>query len=80
MEQKLKTIRIEGKEVELHPEHPVRFACMEHFDMEIDEYVDEFEVAPDTYRAQSVEDETLDKRCRACGEPADIVLLREKGL
>lgn len=80
MENRKNTVRIEGKEVELHPEHPVRFACMEHVDMEIDEFVDDFEVAPDTYRAQSVEDDTLDKRCRACGAPGEIALLREKGL
>ncbi|USG65759.1 CxxH/CxxC protein [Brevibacillus ruminantium] len=80
MDKKEKTIRIDGKDIVLHPEHPVRFACMEHADTQIDEYVDEFEAAPDTYRAASVEDETLDKRCRECGAPADIALLREKGM
>ncbi|WP_051967861.1 CxxH/CxxC protein [Brevibacillus thermoruber] len=74
------TVRIAGKEVELHPEHPVRFACMEHVDQEIDEYVDQFEAAPDTYRAEDVEDETLDKRCRVCGAEGKIALLRGKGM
>jgi len=80
MEQMMKSIQIEGKVVELQEEFPVRFACMEHFDQELDEYVNDYEVAPDTYAAKAVEDETVDKRCRACGEPGQIVLLREKGL
>lgn len=80
MDKKMTTIRIDGKEVELHPEYPVRFACMEHVEMEIDEYVNEFEVAPDTFRAASIEAEYVDKRCRECGARGDIALLREKGL
>ena len=80
MEQMMKRIYIEGKAVELQEEFPVRFACMEHFDQELDEYVNDYEVAPDTYAAQVVEDEMVDKRCRACGEPGQIALLREKGL
>ncbi|KNB72085.1 hypothetical protein ADS79_22030 [Brevibacillus reuszeri] len=76
----MKSIYIEGKEVELQEEFPVRFACMEHFDQELDEYVNDYEVAPDTYAAQAVEAEAVNKRCRACGEPGKIVLLREKGL
>jgi len=80
MEQMMKSIYIEGKEVELQEEFPVRFACMEHFDLELDEYVNDYEVAPDTYAAQAVENEAVDKRCRACGEPGQIALLREKGL
>jgi len=80
MEQMMKSIHIEGNVVELQEEFPVRFACMEHFDQELDEYVNDYEVAPDTYVAQVIEDETVDKRCRACGEPGQIALLREKGL
>ncbi len=80
MEKTEKTIRIEGKDVELHPEHPVRFTCLEHVDQEIDDYVNEFEAAPDTYRAQDVDDETLDKKCRVCGAEATIALLRTKGM
>lgn len=76
----MKTVRIEGKEVELLAEYPVRFACMEHVEEELDEYVDEYETAPDTYRAESVEGDGLDKRCRTCGQPGQIALLREKGL
>ncbi|UYZ15443.1 CxxH/CxxC protein [Brevibacillus sp. WF146] len=53
---------------------------MEHVDQEIDEYVDQFEAAPDTYRAEDVEDETLDKRCRVCGAEGKIALLRGKGM
>jgi CxxH/CxxC protein (TIGR04129 family) len=78
MEKSEKTIRINGKEVELHPEHPVRYTCLEHVDQEIDEYVDEYEVAPDTYRAADVED--ADKQCRVCGAEAAIALLRTKGM
>ena len=80
MENTTKTVRIEGKEVELLPEYPVRFACMEHVEDELDDYVNEFEAAPDTYKADSVEAEGLDKRCHTCGQPGQIALLREKGL
>jgi len=78
MEHTAKTIRIAGEEVELHPEHPVRYACLEHLEQEIDEYVDEFEAAPDTYRARDVEDGN--KTCRVCGGEAAVALLRTKGL
>ncbi|QQE74422.1 CxxH/CxxC protein [Brevibacillus composti] len=80
MEKIRESIRIDGKEAELHQEHPVRFVCMEHLDTQIDEYVDEFEVAPDTYRAESIEGKQLDKRCRECGAPAEVALLHEKGM
>jgi CxxH/CxxC protein (TIGR04129 family) len=80
MEKTEKTLRIAGQEVKLHPEHPLRFACMEHVEQEIDEYVDEYEAAPDTYRADEVEDDTIDKRCRACGAEGQIALLRVKGM
>ncbi|MDF2683734.1 MAG: hypothetical protein K0R47_4924 [Brevibacillus sp.] len=80
MDRKLDSVKIEGKDVALLPEFPVRFACMEHFDEELDDYVNDFEAAPDTYRAELVEDESLDKRCRACGAQAKIALLKEKGL
>lgn len=76
----MKTIRIEGKEVELIEEYPVRFACMEHVEEELDDYVNEFEAAPNTYRASSIEWDEADKHCRVCKEPAQIVLLREKGM
>lgn len=82
MERILESVKIEGKEVALLPGFPLRFACMEHVDEELDDYVNEFEAAPDTYRAELVGDEGLglDKRCRACGAPAHIALLKEKGL
>ncbi|MFP3391548.1 CxxH/CxxC protein [Brevibacillus sp. SIMBA_040] len=80
MEQMMKSIYIEGKEVELQEEFPVRFACMEHFDQELDEYVNDYEVAPDTYAAQAVEGDKVEKRCRVCGVPGQIALLREKGM
>lgn len=78
----MRTIRIEGKEVELIEEFPVRFACMEHVEEELDDYVNEFEAAPNTYRAATIEIEMdeVDKRCRVCGEPGEIALLREKGM
>ena len=85
------TVRIDGEEVELLEGFPVRFACMEHVEEELDDYVNEFEAAPNTYRAESVEAvaegqgsdadvKELDKRCRVCGEPGQIALLREKGM
>lgn len=80
MDKRMVSIQIEGKEVELLPEFPVRFACMEHFDQELDDYVNDYEAAPDTYQAQSIEEESVDKSCRACGAPGQIALLREKGL
>ncbi|GED33958.1 MULTISPECIES: CxxH/CxxC protein [Brevibacillus] len=80
MERKLESVKIEGKEVALLADFPVRFACMEHFDEELDDYVNDFEAAPDTHRAELIEDETMDKRCRVCGAPAQIALLKEKGL
>jgi len=80
MDQKLEHVKIEGKDVEMHPGFPVRFACMEHVDEELDDYVNDFETAPDTHRAELVEGDGLDKRCRACGAPAKMALLKEKGL
>lgn len=80
MDMKMKSLQIEGKEVELLAEYPVRFACMEHLEQELDDYVNDFEAAPDTYAAQAVEGDGVDKRCRECGEPAQIALLKEKGM
>ncbi|KQL46870.1 hypothetical protein AN963_18445 [Brevibacillus choshinensis] len=80
MDRKLESVKIEGKDVALLSEFHVRFACMEHFDEELDDYVNDFEAAPDTHQAELLEDESLDKRCRACGAPAKIALLKEKGL
>ncbi|WP_254457141.1 CxxH/CxxC protein [Brevibacillus sp. HB2.2] len=80
MDMKMKSLQIEGKEVELLAEYPVRFACMEHLEQELDDYVNDFEAAPDTYAAQAIEGDGVDKRCRECGEPAQIALLKEKGM
>jgi CxxH/CxxC protein (TIGR04129 family) len=80
MEKTPKTIRIGEREVEVHPEHPLRFACLEHVDQEIDEYVDEYEAAPDTYRAEEIEGEAIKKTCRVCGAEGQIALLRMKGM
>ena len=76
MEKTAKTVRIDGKEAGVLAEYPVRFACMEHVEEELDEYVNEYETAPDTYKADSVEGDGLDKRCRRCGAPAQVALLR----
>jgi len=76
MEKTVKTVRIDGKETELLAEYPVRFACMEHVEEELDEYVNEYEAAPDTYKADSVEGDGLDKRCRQCEATAQVALLR----
>lgn len=79
-EKKMDRVQIEGRDVVLDPDFPVRFACMEHVEEELDDYVNDFEAAPDTHRAALLEGEGLDKRCRACGAPAKIALLKEKGL
>ncbi|WP_338018881.1 CxxH/CxxC protein [Brevibacillus agri] len=80
MDKMMESIRIEGKEVELQAGYPVRFSCMEHLEQELDDYVNDFETAPDTYPAQAIDDSAADKRCRVCGEPGQIALLKEKGM
>ncbi|MFD2368901.1 CxxH/CxxC protein [Brevibacillus sp. GCM10020057] len=80
LEVKLDRVNIEGKDVLLDPGFPVRFACMEHVEEELDDYVNDFEAAPDTHQAELLDADGLDKRCRACGAPAKIALLKEKGL
>lgn len=75
-----KIIRIQGKEVRVSNELPVRVACMEHVERELDDYVDHYEVAPDTFKAADVEDESVERKCQVCGAEGDIVLLHVKGM
>jgi|GEM_PF-674142 hypothetical protein len=74
------SIQIDGQKVELEAGYPVRFSCMEHIEQELDDYVNDFEAAPDTYPAKAIDDDAADKRCRVCGEPGQIALLKEKGM
>lgn len=73
-------IKIQGKEVEIYAEHPVRVVCMEHVEQEIDDYVNEYETAPDTFRLADVEDPELGDTCAVCGAKGAIVLLHVKGM
>ncbi|MGO0063885.1 CxxH/CxxC protein [Brevibacillus fluminis] len=77
---KERTLRIQGKDVELQAGFPVVVSCMEDAEVAIDEYVDQYETAPDTFRRSDVEDETVPHVCGECGGAGEIVLLKEKGL
>lgn len=72
-------IRIQGKDVEIHPQHGIRVTCLEHVDQELDDYVDKYEVAPDTFARSDVEDAKLPDTCMVCGAKGQIVLLHVKG-
>lgn len=72
-------LRIQGKEIDFYPEHPVRVTCLEHIEQELDDYVDKYEVAPDTFAFGDVEDASLTDRCMVCGAEGQIVLLHVKG-
>ncbi|WP_139492468.1 CxxH/CxxC protein [Brevibacillus dissolubilis] len=77
-----KTIRIQGKETPIHAEHPVRISCMECIDRELDDYVNNYEAAPDTFKVDEVDtDEAgLEKKCMVCGAEGNIALLHVKGM
>ncbi len=72
-------LRIQGKEIEIYPEHQVRVTCLEHVEQELDDYVDKYEVAPDTFARGDVEDAGLTDKCMVCGAEGQIVLLHVKG-
>ncbi|HZG15706.1 MAG TPA: CxxH/CxxC protein [Candidatus Bathyarchaeia archaeon] len=72
-------LRIQGKDFEIYPEHGIRVVCLEHVEQELDEYVDKYEVAPDTFARGDVEDATLTDKCMVCGAEGKIVLLHVKG-
>lgn len=59
---------------------PVRVSCAEHVERELDDYVDQYEAAPDTYPIKDVEDPELNKSCMVCGAEGSVVLLRVKGM
>lgn len=79
-EAKERTIRIQGNEVQLQAGFPIVVTCMEDADVAIDEYVDQYETAPDTFRRADVEDDEVPTVCSECGAAGEIVLLKEKGL
>lgn len=80
MQSSLNAVRIQGKEMEIYPEHPIRVACQEHVERELDDYVDKYEVAPDTFKREEVEAPGLTDRCMVCGAEGQVVLLHVKGM
>jgi CxxH/CxxC protein (TIGR04129 family) len=72
-------MRIQGKEMEIHSEHPVRVTCLEHVERELDDYVDKHEVAPDMFPRTDVDEPGLTDRCMVCGAEGQVVLLHVKG-
>lgn len=75
-----KTVKIQGKETEVYADHPVRVCCMEHLERELDDYVDKYEVAPDLFKRDEIEEENLERTCMVCGAEGTIALLRVKGM
>ncbi|NGQ96112.1 CxxH/CxxC protein [Brevibacillus sp. SYP-B805] len=73
-------LRIQGKELPIYPEHPVRVVCLEHLERELDDYVDKYEVAPDTFALSEVDEPGLSHSCMVCGAEGKIVLLHVKGM
>ena len=74
------TIKIQSQETEVYADHPIRVTCMEHMERELDDYVDQYEVAPDMFRRQDVEENDLPNQCMVCGAEGTIVLLHVKGM
>lgn len=75
----VKVIRIKGTDTIVYADKPVRTACREHLEREIDDYVDRYAVSPDIYLLDDVEDETIAKTCAVCGAEGFAVLFQEKG-
>lgn len=75
-----RTVWIQGKETVIQAEFPIVVSCMEDADVSIDEYVDIYETAPDTFKRSDVEDTEIPTVCKQCGGAGEIVLLKEKGL
>lgn len=80
MEKTEKTVCIQGKDGVLEESYPVWVCCKEHLERLLDDYVDQYEVAPDTYPLEQVEDAELAKSCKVCGAVGQVVLLRVKGM
>ncbi|GAA4724209.1 CxxH/CxxC protein [Brevibacillus fulvus] len=80
MSQQDRIIQIEGKETAIHAEHPVEVVCLEHVEEAIDDYVNQYEVAPDTFPLEKVADPAVGHNCAVCGQPGAVVLLHVKGL
>ncbi|MGE5702947.1 MAG: CxxH/CxxC protein [Clostridia bacterium] len=75
-----KHVQIQGKATAIQAEFPIVVSCMEHVEQAIDEYVDDYETAPDTFKRADVEDAEVAQVCATCGQPGEVVLLKEKGL
>lgn len=75
-----KTMKIQGKEAEVYADHPVRISCLEHVERELDDYADNYEIAPDMFKRDEVEAEGLGRECMVCGAEGTIVLLHVKGM
>lgn len=71
---------IQGKEQLIDTDLPVRVTCLEHVERELDDYVDNYQVAPDMYPLEEVEAEGISRQCDVCGEAGKIVLLHVKGM
>ncbi len=74
-----KTVQIQGSAVEILGDFPVQVSCMEHFDQILDEYVDQYEVAPYTYKRSDVDEPGVPASCKKCGAAGVVVLLKVKG-
>lgn len=74
------TMNIQGKATEIYADHPVRVCCLEHVERELDDYADNYEIAPDMFKRDEVEAETLGRDCVVCGAEGSIVLLHVKGM
>lgn len=79
----LKTLIINVKPVSHHGYNkmketlPMKFACSEHIDNAIDDYVDIKKVAPEVtfvHEWKKADGSQLDAHCDFCGEPATYVL------
>jgi len=80
VEETKKTVRIQGEDLLLEDRCPVWVCCAEHLERALDDYVDQYEVAPDTYPLEQVEDPELAQSCKVCGAVGQVVLLRVKGM
>lgn len=75
-----KTIQIQGNAAEVYADHPVRVCCLEHVERELDDYADNYEIAPDMFKREEVEAEGLGRECMVCGAEGTFVLLHVKGM
>ncbi|WP_019120876.1 CxxH/CxxC protein [Brevibacillus massiliensis] len=76
----VRTIHIKGEKTEIYADFPVRVSCLEHLEREIDDYVNQYETAPDVFRRGDVDDPAAADTCMVCGAGGQAVLLRVKGM